>query len=257
MGRPAQGLLGAQEVRGARAIDGARVRSLALSLRLSTGQARAMVSLFPRGSDTAFRLALGGLLLLEASGVLALVLYVRMPANLDRYFPIDQPVEFDHRHHVRDDGIDCRYCHSTVTRSAQAGIPSTEVCLGCHNQVWPRSPLLEPVRRSHYSGLPIPWNRVHDLPDSTFFNHAIHVNKGVGCVTCHGRVDEMALVYQVAPLTMGWCLECHRAPEAHLRPRSEITSMTWRPSGSAEALGQELAKAYGVRRLTHCTACHK
>ncbi|HEX2569066.1 MAG TPA: cytochrome c3 family protein [Polyangia bacterium] len=216
-----------------------------------------MATLFPRWSDTAFRLALVGLVLLGVGGVVGLFLYVRTPDNLNRYFPVDQPVPFDHRHHVQDDGIDCRYCHDTVTHSAFAGIPSTAVCMGCHNQVWPRSPVLEPVRRSYFTGLPLPWNRVHDLPDFVYFNHAIHVNKGVGCVTCHGRVDEMALVYQVAPLTMGWCLDCHRAPEAHLRPRTEITSMTWQPSGDAKALGRQLAEEYGVRHLTHCTACHR
>jgi hypothetical protein len=216
-----------------------------------------MATLFPRWSDTAFRLALVGLVLLGAGGVVALFLYVRTPDNLNRYFQVDQPVQFDHRHHVQDDGIDCRYCHDTVTRSPFAGIPSTELCMGCHSQVWPRSPMLEPVRRSYFLGLPMPWNRVHDLPDFVYFNHAIHVNKGVGCVTCHGRVDQMALVYQAAPLTMGWCVDCHRAPEQHLRPRTEITSMTWQPAGDAKALGRQLAEEYRVRHLTHCTACHR
>jgi hypothetical protein len=130
--------------------------------------------------------------------------------------------------------------------------------MGCHAQVWPKSIQLEPVRRSYYSGEPLRWNRVHHLPDYVYFNHAIHVNKGVGCVSCHGRVDEMAVVYQVAPLSMGWCLDCHRAPEPSLRPLSRVTSMDWQPPvGQRKALGKKLAALYGVRTLTNCTTCHR
>ena len=143
--------------------------------------------------------------------------------------PIEQPVQFDHRHHNADLGIDCRYCHSTVDKSPKAGVPSTEFCLNCHSQVWNESPKLEKVRRSQIEGKPIEWNKVNDVPDFVYFNHSIHVNKGVGCVTCHGRVDKMAAVQKAEPLTMRWCLDCHRNPGPNLRPVSEITNMAWEP----------------------------
>jgi hypothetical protein len=183
---------------------------------------------------------------------------VRTPYHQKREYPLDQPVQFDHRHHVRDDGIDCMYCHGGARKSAYAGIPSAELCMGCHAQVWPESVQLEPVRRSYFSGEPLRWHRVHDLPDYVYFDHSIHVNKGIGCVSCHGRVDRMALVYQQAPLSMGWCLDCHRAPERQLRPRDQITSMDWQPpAGQREALARTLAQSYGVRHLTNCTTCHR
>ena len=215
-----------------------------------------MPALFPKWSDTALRI--GGAAL--ACGVLGLavgpMIYMRTPYVTGQYFAADQPVQFDHRHHVQDDGIDCRYCHDTVEKGPLAGVPSTELCMGCHSQVWNDSPMLEPLRRSYYSGRPIPWNRVHQLPDFVYFNHSIHLSKGVGCVSCHGRVDRMALAFQEAPLTMGWCLGCHRHPEGQLRPRAALTDMEWR-TDDADALGARLAAEYQVRRLTHCTACHR
>ena len=126
--------------------------------------------------------------------------------------------------------------------------------MGCHSQVWPDSLQLEPVRRSYFSGRPLRWQRVNSLPDYVYFDHSIHVNKGVGCVSCHGRVDRMALAYQVAPLSMGWCLSCHRSPEDHLRPLDRITSMDWEPRPGE---GRSLAQLYGTRHLTNCTACHR
>jgi hypothetical protein len=215
-----------------------------------------MARLFAPFADTAFRIALLGLISGGAALVLVPFVYVRTPYNDNREFPVDQPVQFDHRHHVKDDGIDCRFCHSAVEKTAYAGIPSTELCMGCHNEVWQKSALLEPVRRSYFSGQPLPWNRVHKLPDFVYFNHAIHVNKGVGCVTCHGRVDQMPLDYQVAPLTMGWCLDCHRNPAPNLRPLDQITNMAWEPP-SDPRFATELAQALGVRSLTYCTACHR
>src|SRR5213594_579018 len=131
--------------------------------------------------------------------------------------PVEQPVQFSHKHHVGDDGIDCRYCHSTVETSASAGMPATAVCMNCHKQIWADSPYLEPVRASFRTGVPIEWLRVHDLPDYAYFNHSIHVNKGVGCSTCHGRVDQMPIVYQASSLQMEWCLGCHRNPEKFIR----------------------------------------
>jgi hypothetical protein len=164
---------------------------------------------------------------------------------------------FDHRHHVHDDGINCLFCHTTAETAATAGVPSTDVCVGCHNQIWLGSPMLEAVRRSYFAGAAIPWNRVHDLPGYVYFDHSIHVNKGIGCVSCHGRVDQMASIVQVNTLTMGWCLGCHRNPEPNLRPRDQITSMTWAPEGDRAALGRELAAQYGTRRLDNCSACHR
>jgi hypothetical protein len=216
-----------------------------------------MPALFPPWTNTAMRIGIVGIVAAGGCAIAAPMIYVRTPYRRGQFEPPDQPVMFDHRHHARDDGIDCRYCHDTVEKEATAGIPSTDVCMGCHSQVWMGSPMLEPVRRSYFSGAAIPWNRVHDLPGFVYFNHAIHVNKGIGCVSCHGRVDQMATVVQVESLTMGFCLDCHRNPEPHLRPRDRITQMDWRPNGDPVALGKELAAEYQTRKLTQCTACHR
>lgn len=191
------------------------------------------------------------------AAILALMIWVRTPWRRDQEQPVDQPVQFDHRHHVQDDGIDCLYCHFTADKAATAGIPSTEKCMGCHSQIWQSSVMLEPVRRSYFSGLPIPWNRVHDLPGFAYFNHAAHTNRGVGCVECHGRVDKMGLVFQVAPLTMSWCLGCHRDPGPRLRPLSKITDMSWDPGPDRERIGREIQQQLGVQPLTDCSSCHR
>ena len=186
-----------------------------------------------------------------------LMLFQRIPYGTGQQQQVVQPVQFDHRHHVQDDMIDCRYCHTTVDRGASAGIPPTELCLNCHAQVWNKSPLLDVVRASWFKNQPIQWTRVHNLPDFVYFNHSIHVNKGVGCVECHGRVDRMPAVQQVSPLTMGWCLDCHRNPAPRLRPVEEITNMNWKPEGDPVALGQELAKKYDVKPRVTCYTCHR
>jgi hypothetical protein len=174
----------------------------------------------------------------------------------------DQPVPFSHDHHVSGLGIDCRYCHTSVEKSAFAGIPSTEICMNCHSQMWTKSPMLEPVRSSYTSGQSIPWNRVHNLPGFTYFNHSIHVNKGVGCSSCHGRVDQMPLMRQVHTLYMEWCLDCHRNPAQNLRPADRIFDMTWEPAPNQEELGNELIRHYNIdrttlARLTSCSTCHR
>jgi Cytochrome c7 and related cytochrome c len=200
------------------------------------------------------------LVLLVAGGagsVGALMLFARLPAGTGEQHPVQQPVIFDHRHHVQDDLIDCRYCHTTVDRAPSAGIPPTELCLNCHSQIWNRSRLLDTVRASWFSGQAIPWVRVHRLPGFAYFNHAIHVNKGVGCVECHGRVDQMPAIQQVQPLNMGWCVDCHRDPYARLRPREEVTNMAWTYDGDRAALGRELAKKYDVKPRTACYTCHR
>jgi len=215
-----------------------------------------MAALFRPWTNTAFRIALASLGAGVVFVVLAPMVYVRTPKWRKQYEAIEQPVEFDHRHHVQDDGIDCLYCHRQATTSATAGIPTTDLCMGCHNQIWAQSVMLEPVRRSYFSGMPIPWNRVHDVPDFVYFNHSVHTNGGIGCGTCHGRVDKMGRVYQVADLSMGFCLNCHRNPEAFVRPRDRLTDMTYEPENQA-AIGPILVKEYGDRKLTHCTACHR
>jgi hypothetical protein len=203
---------------------------------------------FPPWTNTLLRVTLfclGGALV---GGVGLLVMMARSPLRTHEREPVTQPLDFDHRHHVADDGIDCRYCHTTVETSASAGFPSTAVCMGCHEQVWNKSPLLDVIRRAYFTGEPLEWRKVHRLPDFVYFNHSIHVAKGVGCATCHGRVDQMAEIRQEAPLTMRWCLDCHRDPAPNLRPRELITSMTWQ--------GDAVAR-HDLHTRTSCTTCHR
>lgn len=216
-----------------------------------------MPALFPRSANHTFRALLGlGVIVLVGVPVLLMV-WVRTPFVTGQHDAPAQPVEFSHQLHVKGFRIDCRYCHSTVERTAPAGMPSSQTCLPCHSQAWRSGRLFGPVRRSLVSGQPIPWIRVNRLPDFVYFDHAIHVNKGVGCETCHGRVDLMPRVQQAAPLTMGWCLDCHRNPEPRLRPVSEMTTMGYRPRESQAELGVQLARTYHVQRLVTCTACHR
>jgi hypothetical protein len=177
-------------------------------------------------------------------------------------------VQFSHQHHVGGIGIDCRYCHTSVETSASAGIPPTKTCMNCHSQIWLSSPYLEPVRESWKTNKPLQWNRVHDLPDFAYFNHSIHVAKGVGCSTCHGRVDRMPLMWQNASLQMEWCLECHRNPENYVRPKEKVFDMEWRQKNSSkEELdeGRRLVSHYRIQVnaknnitvLTSCSTCHR
>ncbi len=171
-----------------------------------------------------------------------------------------QPVQFSHKHHVGDDGIDCRYCHTSVESSASAGMPPTKTCMNCHSQLFATTVYLEPVRESWKTGIPIKWTRIHDLPDYVYFNHSIHLNKGVGCSTCHGRVDQMPLVRQVSSLQMEWCIQCHRAPEQYLRPRSQVFNMAYEAPSNQQELGLKLKKEYhvlGSDVLTSCSTCHR
>lgn len=172
----------------------------------------------------------------------------------------EQPVPFSHEHHVRGLGIDCRYCHTSVETSAVASVPPTYTCMSCHSQIWSDSPMLAPVRESLKSGKPLAWTRIHDLPDFVYFHHGIHVQKGIGCVECHGRVDLMPLTWKDQPLTMEWCLECHRHPERHIRPKGEdVFKMDWKPEGDRVAQGKKLIEEYHVPtdRLTNCSVCHR
>ena len=174
--------------------------------------------------------------------------------------PLDQPVPFSHQHHVAGLGIDCRYCHTSVETSSFAGIPATETCMTCHSQLWTEAPLLAPVRASLTSNTSLKWTRVYDLPDFAYFDHSIHVRKGVGCSTCHGRVDQMPITWKAQTLYMKWCLECHRAPQNYLRPQNEIYDMAWHPSKDQNALGRQLIAQNHIDtsgRLTNCSICHR
>jgi hypothetical protein len=173
---------------------------------------------------------------------------------------VEQPVQFYHLHHVGGMGIDCRYCHTSVETSCFANIPPTKTCMNCHSQIWVTSPYLEPVRASWRTGQSLQWVRVHNLPDFVYFNHSIHIKKGVGCETCHGRLDQMPGIWQVNTLQMEWCLGCHRAPEKYVRPREAVFTMGYTPAEPQSELGARLVKEYkidGPRRLTSCSTCHR
>jgi hypothetical protein len=171
----------------------------------------------------------------------------------------EQPVPFSHEHHVGELGIDCRYCHTTVESSAFAGMPATEVCMSCHSQIWKDSPMLEPVRASDRTGKPLQWTRVHDLPDFVYFDHSIHIAKGIGCQSCHGQVDKMPLLRRVHTLQMSWCLACHGNPENFVRDRDDVFRFTKPPRSKAREHGLELIEEYGIetRQLLDCWTCHR
>jgi len=191
----------------------------------------------------------GGLFLLDR--------LFRSPYTTQQKLAREQPVQFSHKHHAGQLGIDCRYCHTSVEISASAGIPPTQTCMNCHSQIWTQSPTLEPVRASWRTNESIQWTKVYDLPDYVYFNHSVHIAKGVGCVSCHGRVDEMNLVYQQPTLHMQWCLDCHLNPAPNLRPRSEIFNMAWQPPADQPNLGADLMAAHDVHGRIDCTACHR
>ena len=172
----------------------------------------------------------------------------------------EQPVPFSHKHHVAGLGIDCRYCHTSVEESPFAGIPSTKTCMNCHSQIWKDSPMLEPVRASYKDDVPLEWTRVHDMPDYVYFDHSIHINKGIACVTCHGQVDQMPLTWRENTLYMGWCLKCHRAPEKFIRPREQVFNMDWHPEEDQLTMGKALVEEYKVgqvNNLEDCSVCHR
>lgn len=174
--------------------------------------------------------------------------------------PLQQPVEFSHKHHLADDGIDCRFCHTSVEKSSFAGLPSTQTCMTCHSQIWKDSPLLAPVRESFRTGKPIEWARVHDLPDFTYFNHSIHIAKGVGCVTCHGKLDEMPITQKVNVMSMAWCVECHRNPAPNLRPADKVFDLNYKPNAQEALRDRSLVDTYhvmGAFQMTNCSICHR
>jgi hypothetical protein len=170
-----------------------------------------------------------------------------------------QPIPFSHAHHVNDDGIDCRYCHASAEKTRFAGMPSTDTCMTCHSQLWTNAEVLVPVRQSLAEGRPLRWTRVHRLPDYVYFDHSVHVANGVGCSTCHGAVETMPLMRQVAPLTMAWCIDCHRDPAPWLRPRNAVFDQSWQPTSNQEEEGRKLLAEYHIdaAHLTDCSRCHR
>jgi hypothetical protein len=219
--------------------------------------------IFHHSTNFLAKLSIFGAIFILLAAMWALAEINRSSYNTGQFIERQQPVQFSHKHHVGDDGIDCRYCHTSVETSSNAGMPATQTCMNCHSQIWADSPYLEPVRESWRTGRPIQWTRVHDLPDYAYFNHSIHVAKGVGCATCHGRIDEMPVVYQAASLQMEWCLSCHRNPEKFVRPKDKIYDMAWRQQNSTAsevAEGRELVKSYHIQDpyvLTSCSTCHR
>ena len=218
-----------------------------------------MAQIFHPSTNTLSRVTIFGALFLIIGLLWLLAQINRSPYVTDVNVVRAQPVPFSHQHHVSGIGIDCRYCHQSVENSSFAGIPSTSTCMNCHAHIWTNSEMLEPVRESFRTGRPLRWTRVHDLPDFVYFNHSIHVQKGVGCVTCHGRVDLMPLMRQAESLQMEWCLACHRAPARFVRPREHVFQMDWAPSIDQQDLGAELVRKYNIRveQLTDCSICHR
>lgn len=216
-----------------------------------------MAQLFHPGANSLARIAIA-VAVLTIAGVVLIAYRMNAGAFTTGVgVVLDQPVPFSHKHHVVDDGIDCRYCHASVETASFAGLPPTETCMSCHSQIWANAELLEPVRASFRTGQSLKWTRVHDLPDFVYFNHSIHVSKGMGCSTCHGRVDLMPLTYKVNTLYMEWCVECHRNPEKYVRPRDQVFNMAYQYDSGQPELGARLVKEYQIQSLTDCVTCHR
>jgi cytochrome c7-like protein len=231
------------------------------------------MQIFHRSTNTISRATIFGAVFVVAALFWVAAAVQRSPYVTYAGVARPQPAPFSHQHHVAGLGIDCRYCHTSVETSSFAGIPPTKTCMNCHSQIWTNAQMLEPVRESYRSGKSLVWNRVNDLPDFVYFNHSIHINKGVGCNTCHGPVDRMPLMYNYASLQMEWCLDCHRAPEKYLRPREQVFNMRYeepsrsqpvivdgKPYTDQLALGIDLVKKYKLRTvndITSCSTCHR
>ena len=218
------------------------------------------MQIFLRSTNTIARVSIFGAIFFLAFFGWAFSTLMRSPYATRQGVVLKQPVPFSHQHHVAGLGIDCRYCHTSVEQSSFAGLPPTETCMNCHKQIWTNADLLEPVRSSYTTNKPIEWTRVHDLPDYVYFNHSVHIAKGIGCASCHGQVDRMPLMYQEASLQMEWCLSCHRDPGKFVRPREEVFNLNWQPPADpaeAQALRAKLVKEYNVQSLTSCSTCHR
>lgn len=223
-----------------------------------------MAQIFHPSFNTIARLTIFGAAFVALGLLLLAYGLMGSPWQTEQTVVRDQPVPFSHEHHVRGLGIDCRYCHTSVETSSFAGVPPTYTCMSCHSQIWTNSAVLEPVRASLREDRPLHWARVHDLPDFVYFHHGIHIQKGIGCVSCHGRVDLMPLTAKAEPLTMEWCLDCHRHPERHVRPRAQVFKMDWKPSDEKTGedqvtMGRRLLQEHNIRagRLINCSICHR
>lgn len=191
------------------------------------------------------------------TGIVFIFVYWFTPKHLEVGYQPKQPIPFSHKLHSGELGMDCRYCHSNVNKAAHSNIPTTETCMNCHSQIKKDSPEIAKIHESYYSNKPIKWVKVHMLPDYAYFNHSRHVNSGISCVNCHGRVDQMEVVYQAKRLSMGWCLECHRAPEKFLRPKDKVYQLDWEPEEDQITLGLKLKETYNINPKEHCSVCHR
>lgn len=217
------------------------------------------MQIFRPGADSLARV---GLSALAALPILAVGLGYSIsgsPYMTQQNVTRNQPVPFSHEHHAGGLGLDCRYCHTSVEKARFAGLPPTDTCMTCHSQIWTNAEMLAPVRTSLAENRPIRWNRVHNLPGYVYFDHSVHIAKGVGCSTCHGPVEQMKLMRQVVPLTMGWCLDCHRDPKQALRPKEAVFDQSWRPPADQNEQGERLLRAYNIHpdHLTDCSTCHR
>ena len=216
-----------------------------------------MAQLFHRSANSLAKVSIAAAGIIAGTLLAAAYSLDRGSYTTDVAVAKSQPVPFSHKHHVTDDGIDCRYCHTSVETSSFAGLPATEICMSCHSQIWSNAAILEPVRTSFRTGESLAWTRVHDLPEFVYFNHSIHINKGIGCASCHGRVDQMPLMFKVNTLYMNWCLECHREPWKYVRPREQVFNMAYEPPANQEEFGRKLVKEYKIQSLTDCWTCHR
>jgi Cytochrome c7 and related cytochrome c len=219
-----------------------------------------MAQIFHRSTNFISRFSVFAGVFLAGIALTGVLLAARSPYLTNQNVTRDQPIQFSHKHHVGDDGIDCRYCHTGVESSATAGVPPTKTCMNCHSVLFNNVGYLEPVRESYRTNKSIQWVRVHRLADYVYFNHSIHVAKGVGCSTCHGTVNEMPLIFQAAPLNMGWCVDCHRNPEAVLRAPDQVFNMEWKAPANQAELGAQFAHERKIRStadLTSCSTCHR
>lgn len=217
-----------------------------------------MANIFPEWTNKVPVRASIALTIVAIAIIVGMTYYLTPKYSNVGYQPL-QPVAFSHYLHAGQLGIDCRYCHTYVDRSEHSNIPSSNTCMNCHNQVLPDSPALAPVRDSYESGLPVPWVKVHNTPDYVYFNHAVHVNRGISCVDCHGQVDEMDVVYQSQPLTMRFCLDCHRKPEDKIRPLDEVYNLTWTAENkeAQREMGEKFVHDWRVTPPQSCSGCHR
>jgi hypothetical protein len=219
-----------------------------------------MAQIFHRSTNTISKVSIYGAVFIICGVSYALYKIEESPWYTEANEAREQPVPFSHKHHASELGIDCRYCHTSVERSAFAGLPPTATCMTCHSQIWVNAPMLEPVRSSFQTDRSLGWTRVNALPEFVYFNHSIHVKKGVGCTTCHGPVGDMPITWRANTLYMGWCLDCHRHPELYLRPRARVFDALYTPPPNQVELGRKLIKEYKVKavaEITSCYTCHR